>query len=225
MVRHNSSRKRQRRELERKVNQRASYDRILIVTEGSKTEPNYFKEIRRWYRLKTTNVVVCSSISGTSPMQVVNSAHDLFAKGDHSRSIEAKRFDRVYAVFDRDEHANFIDALKTAESYKGNLKNDDKEIVIFKAIVSVPCFELWLLLHFEDIKSPIERHETLSRLKAHLPDYKKNSQNLFEITKQNLEQASQRAAVLSQLKTEIDHRGPYTDVAELVSLLVNLHGG
>ncbi len=222
MGRHNSPRERQRQQLERKVNQRASYDRILIVTEGSKTEPNYFKGIRRWYRLQTTNVAVCSSISGTSPIQVVNSAYDLFIKGDHSRSIEARRFDQVYAVFDRDEHPDFIDALKRAESYKGKLKNDDKESVLFMAIPSIPCFELWLLLHFEDIKSPIERHETLGRLKTHIPEYKKNSQNIFEITKQHLEQASRRAALLSQQKTEMDDRGPYTAIAELVNLLTNL---
>ena len=53
MARDNSPKERQRRELERKRARRASYDRILIVTEGIRTEPNYFKEIRRAYRLQT----------------------------------------------------------------------------------------------------------------------------------------------------------------------------
>jgi hypothetical protein len=39
MVCDNSPKERQRRQLERKLNQRTSYDRILIVSEGSKTEP------------------------------------------------------------------------------------------------------------------------------------------------------------------------------------------
>ena len=51
MGRDNSPRERQRRQLERKQNRRASYDRVLIVSEGSKTEPNYFKEIRAEFRL------------------------------------------------------------------------------------------------------------------------------------------------------------------------------
>ena len=39
MARDNSPKERQRRELERKRARRASYDRILIVTEGIRTEP------------------------------------------------------------------------------------------------------------------------------------------------------------------------------------------
>ena len=46
MARDNSPKERQRQQLERKLARRASYDRILIVSEGSKTEPNYFGEIR-----------------------------------------------------------------------------------------------------------------------------------------------------------------------------------
>ncbi len=36
----------QRQQLERKQGRRASYDRILIIPEGSKTDPNYFRETR-----------------------------------------------------------------------------------------------------------------------------------------------------------------------------------
>ena len=58
MARDNSPWERQRKQLERKLNRRASYDRILIVSEGSKTEPNYFREIRATNRLHTANVEV-----------------------------------------------------------------------------------------------------------------------------------------------------------------------
>ena len=33
-----------------------AYDRILIVTEGKKTEPNYFQEIKFFYKLSSANV-------------------------------------------------------------------------------------------------------------------------------------------------------------------------
>jgi len=46
MARDHSPKERQQKQLERKQGRRASYDRILIVSEGSKTEPNYFLEIR-----------------------------------------------------------------------------------------------------------------------------------------------------------------------------------
>ena len=74
MARDNSPKERQRQQLERKLARRASYDRILIVSEGSKTEPNYFGEIRQAYRLHTANVEVRPSELGTAPIQVVQYA-------------------------------------------------------------------------------------------------------------------------------------------------------
>ena len=55
MARDNAPKERQQKQLERKQARRASYDRILVVSEGSKTEPNYFREIRAAYRLHTAN--------------------------------------------------------------------------------------------------------------------------------------------------------------------------
>lgn len=45
MARDNSPKERQQKQLERKQGRRASYDRILIVSEGSKTEPCIFQPI------------------------------------------------------------------------------------------------------------------------------------------------------------------------------------
>ena len=64
MGRDNSPQERQQKQLARKLGRRASYDRILIVSEGSKTEPNYFSEICAAYRLPTANVEVRSSELG-----------------------------------------------------------------------------------------------------------------------------------------------------------------
>lgn len=78
MARDNSPKERQRKQLERKLGRRASYDRILIVTEGTKTEPNYFGEIRSSFRLHTANVGIYSGALGTAPLQVVEYARQLF---------------------------------------------------------------------------------------------------------------------------------------------------
>ncbi|MFZ5560732.1 MAG: hypothetical protein ACOY41_04260 [Pseudomonadota bacterium] len=53
MGRDNQPRDRQLARKVRKAASRASYARILIVTEGSKTEPLYLEEIRVAYRLTT----------------------------------------------------------------------------------------------------------------------------------------------------------------------------
>ena len=103
MARDNSPWERQRKQLERKLNRRASYDRILIVSEGSKTEPNYFREIRAANRLHTANVEVQPSEMGTSPIQVVKYARELFENGDRHKHIQPRAFEQVYTVFDRDD--------------------------------------------------------------------------------------------------------------------------
>jgi hypothetical protein len=55
----------------------------------------------------------------------------------------AKNFDRVICAIDRDAHPNFDEALQLA-------RNSDKVDVC----VSYPCFEFWLLLHFEYTRRP-----------------------------------------------------------------------
>ena len=144
MGRDNSPRSRQARHLQRKQGQRASHDRLLIVSEGSRTEPNYFTEIRTAYRLHTANVKVLHSRLGTSPLQVVRYAEQLFLEGDPHTRLVPRAFDRVFAVFDRDEHESYANALRIAASPDGKLRNDNKQSVRFSAVASIPCFELWL---------------------------------------------------------------------------------
>ena len=222
MGRDNSPTERQRQQLARKQNQRASYDRYLIVSEGSKTEPNYFGEIRAAHRLHTTNVVVRPGKQGTAPAQVVQYARQLFEVGDRQRYIQPRTFEQVFAVFDRDEHTSYFDALRLAESLDGKLKNDARQPVRFRAIASVPSFELWLLLHFEDIRAPMHRDEVLSRLRRHFPKYAKGSSNAYATTRGRLDVATQRADALAARFTARDAPEPFTAVSELVRLLTTL---
>ncbi len=222
MGRDNSPKARQRKQLERKQARRASYDRILIVSEGSKTEPNYFGEIRSFHRLHATNVQVWPSRLGTQPIQVVNYARELFERGDRNRRIQPRAFEQVFAVFDRDDHTTYCDALKLANSLHNKLRNDAKQAVSFKAIASVPSFELWLLLHFDDVQAPLHRDEVLQRLKQHIPDYQKGQRGAFAVTREHLNIAMQRAERLAARFTAYSDPEPYTAVADLVKLLTTL---
>lgn len=215
---------RQKWQLARKQQSRASYDRILIVSEGSKTEPNYFGEIRSAHRLHTANVVVRPGELGSAPIQVVQYAQELFERGDRHRRIQPRAFEQVYAVFDRDDHASYFDALKLAESLDGKLRNDIKQPVSFKAVASVPSFELWLLLHYEDIQAPLHRDEVMRSLKQHIPGYAKGLDRAFEITRGRLDVATQRADQLRARFTAYDAPEPHTGMADLVSLLTRLRG-
>ena len=224
MARDNSPKERQKKQLERKLGRRASHDRLLIVSEGSKTEPNYFREIRTAYRLHTANVEVQPSEMGTSPLQVVQYAKELFEKGDRHRQIQPRAFEQVYAVFDRDDHATYFQALELAKSLDGKLRNDIKQPMRFQAIASVPSFELWLLLHYEDIQAPIHRDEVMQRLKRYIPGYEKGAGGAFAITRHKLETATQRAQVLGTQFNAYTDPEPFTALHELVVLLTTLRG-
>ena len=100
------------------------------------------------------------------------------------------------------------------------MRNDEKRLVSFKAIASIPSFELWILLHYEDIRHPLHRDEVLTRLKQHIPGYDKGAGGSFAMTKANLDIASQRARNLAALSTAFDDTEPSTDIVELVALLI-----
>lgn len=213
---------RQAAQLTRKKARRASYDRILIVSEGSKTEPQYFGEIRQHYKLHTANVQVQPSALGTQPLQVVEFAEQLFLNGDANKSIQPRAFEQVYAVFDRDDHSTYHAALAKATALRSKLRNDLGAQVKFEAIPSVPCFELWLLLHFEEVLAPLHRTEVYRRLQVHLPDYDKGQAGHFAATRAQLDTATLRATHLAEQFAAHDATQPYTDIHRLVNLLVAL---
>jgi RloB-like protein len=203
------------RDLRRYAPKRPPYDRILIVCEGEKTERNYFDEIRQRFRISAAHIHVIPSESGTDPKSVVNSAEEEFNR-------KGKSFERVYAVFDRDDHINYANAIHMACARDKKLRNDEKQPIAFEAIVSVPCFELWLLLHFSDVRSPMHRDALFKQLKTHIPDYEKGMPNLFEQTECNLTMATDRAKMLKKTFQRIPGNDPYTDVHELVEVLMAL---
>ena len=209
-------RERNAKELRRQPAKRAAYDRILIVCEGSKTEPNYFEEIRQIARIPSADVSILHSAVGTDLLTVVKFANTEFCK-------RAKAYERVYAVFDRDDHATYANAIHKAEAT--NLKNDEGKAVVFDAVVSVPNFELWFLLHFVDIQAFLHRDVVLVRLREHIPGYAKGAKHLYSLTKARLDLATGRATGLKARNSRLPGEQAYTDVHELVERLVTLRGG
>ncbi|MCL2021926.1 MAG: RloB family protein [Betaproteobacteria bacterium] len=223
MGRDNQPKERQRRDLERKQQRgRARCERILIVSEGSKTEPLYFNEIRMDLRLPVRNITIFGGESGTDPLQIVQYAKDLFERGDLHKGIEPRSFERIFAVFDRDQHHGYLEALNQANILDGKLKNDEKQHVPFKAITSVPCFELWLLLHYQDVQAPLCRDEVLQRLRQNFPCYAKGACDAYATTRDRLNTAMQRAEMLAAKFTAYSYPEPFTAVGTLVKLMTAL---
>ena len=86
----------------------------------------------------------------------------------------------------------------------------------------MPCFELWLLLHFEDIQAALHRNEAEERLKRYLPDYDKGAENTYSLTAKHLNTAVQRAEKLAESFSAHTAPQPYTAIVELVTLLTTL---
>ncbi len=190
-------------------------ERILIVCEGSKTEPNYFKEVIDEYRLPTANVKIHGKDCGSSPTTVVEFASKCFDSDQD--------FDLVYCVFDRDQHQDYSAARDRCLSLKKI--NIEKKKCPFIALTSNPCFEYWLILHFTDTsqsfsvkgkKSPGAC--AISLLKKYMPNYGKGNIDIFSSTKARLEDASQRAKRINSQRLD----NPHTLVVDLMEKLQSL---
>ena len=186
---------------------------MLIVCEGSKTECNYFDEIRQKFRLSGTHVKIING-EGTAPMQVVNTALAAFQ--------ESREYELVYAVFDRDDHATYHDAIARAEAHKSKLKNSAKEAVAFEAVVSVPCFEVWFLMHFQDVTTWEHRDVILSKMRAVVPGYSKGRVGMYRLTAKDMPAATQRAIAERAKNDRLPGNAIYTDADMLVAVLHSL---
>lgn len=156
--------------LARKASQRKPYDRVLILCEGTKTERNYLQDLVDDCKLGSANIQVKPS-PDTCPLKLVTYA---------LQQCEGEDYDRVYCVFDKDTHHHYESALQEIK----------KHAFLYSA-QSVPCFEYWLLLHFECStkpygparKSPGEA--ALSDLKKKMPGYKKGNTGVYHKIKKN----------------------------------------
>jgi hypothetical protein len=191
---------------------------MLIVCEGEKTEVNYFRAIRRELRIPSADIDVVHSEVGTEPLQVVNSAEGRF--------LRSRAFDRVFAVFDRDDHLTYKNALASAAALDGKLKNDEGKNVPFLAIPSVPNFEFWILLHFKNVVAFMPRLDVYAELKkaANYPTYEKSSLTVYADTKDRIPDATQRAVHLREQYSAYAGTDPYTDADILTGMMTGLAG-
>ena len=59
--------------------------------------------------------------------------------------------DMIFFVFDRDSHDSYAEALSSILDMQRQIKFRKKTIM---PITSIPCFEIWFLLHFEAHRRP-----------------------------------------------------------------------
>ena len=205
------ARRRPRNRPVRSGSKREPYDRVLIVCEGQRTEPLYFQDIVDRYRLSIANIKVIGS--GADPKTVVREAKK---ERDRERR-RGEKFDRVYCVFDRDEHATFQAACDEARASRLCLTR------------SWPCFEFWLRLHFEFSRQPYGRsggrspaQTCVSDLRDFLPGYAKAARGVFFKLEDRMVEAKAHAARALNDARATGAFNPSTEVHELVEYLQSL---
>lgn len=165
---------------------------VLIVCEGEKTEKNYLNQLKDFFRLSNVSINIFSS-KNPSPLQVIK-----FAK----EKSKGNSYDKIYCVFDKDTHSDFDKARQECEKYK------------FEAIISNPCFEFWILLHFTYTTKSFSTNSPCnelieSDLKKHIKGYKKDY-NFTSIIKQNLNTAIANAQKANKEAEKNNYESSYT---------------
>jgi hypothetical protein len=134
--------------------------RFLIACEGTVTEPHYFREMRRLQR----SIVELEIVEGGTPKTVVERAVEKKREAERAARREKDdhlRYDEVWCVFDIDIHPLVPEAKQQAR---------DNGI---ETAISNPCFELWILLHFQDQRAHVERGTVQHLCREHMPGYGK----------------------------------------------------
>ena len=208
--------KRKNHDLKRQPPKKESYDLVLIVCEGEKTEPYYFKDLMNVEKLSSVNISVISG-EGSDPVSVVNTAIK-----EQKKQEKYLPFNTVYCVIDRDKHPNFNQAIDKANANG------------IKIIASYPSFEYWYICHFNCYRSPIistgnksAGENCVSLLNEYWKeffkkDYTKNQANLYALLLGKLETAVRHAKIGLQQAQDEGELNPSTQVYELVDYLRNI---
>ena len=132
------------------------------MLEGRRTEPAYFHALKRVCRgaLIALEIHPGVGVPYTIAEKAVDRARELGLSPRSRRKKDSfEDRDQVWAVFDRDVHPHFNEAVELCRVHGIGVGRSD------------PCFELWLVLHERDYDRPNDRHAIQAELEALRPEY------------------------------------------------------
>lgn len=134
----------------------------LILCEGEKTEPNYFKEIKNRKGQKYRGEKISVEIEHTKKgrLELLDLAQEKVKKSKI-------KYSHVWLVYDKDDFGK-DDFDNTVFKITELNKNSDTE---YHALWSNECIEVWFLLHFIDLKVDPTRKYYIKKLNE---NFKKN---------------------------------------------------
>lgn len=202
----------ERTEKKRFIDTREKLVYFLIVCEGEKTEPEYFKALEKDLPIGTVEL----KIDGTGRNTTGLVDYTIIQKEKAFR-----KFDQVWAVFDKDDFPdrNFNNAIQKASANN------------IRCAWSNEAFELWFLLHFQFVNNKMNREDYKEYLEREVKrvscnknyKYKKNDPSTFLILK---EYGNQEQAIVNSKKLESQFKNkkyathnPCTHVYKLIEEL------
>ncbi len=176
---------------------------ILIVCEGQ-TEEAYFRAVREYHGRAMPFNIEIKRAPHPDPVKVVEKGKEMNRDRDRDRD-KGNDYDCVYCVVDGDKPDRIKQALKHIRL------SDDLYLM-----VSTPCFEVWLLLHFDRSDAPLASCEqAIVRLQRHLPNYAKGLHYNFTPLADRMDVAIENAVWLAAQKLN----NPATDLHLLLSII------
>lgn len=214
-----------RQEQKRKKNTRNKRKYYLIVCEGEKTEPNYFKGLKEDLPkgVLTTHQIDITG-TGRNTQSLVDKA--IWLKGEYEKNHN-RPIDRLWVVFDRDSFA--------ANDFNNAINRCAQGNPVIGCAWSNEAFELWYLLHFHYYQNAMSRRQyqdlIKQNLKPYLGDdytYEKNSEEMYALLKEygSIEDAIQNAKQLAATyggRQDYANHNPCTTVWVLVEELLKLN--
>jgi hypothetical protein len=195
-----------RKNLTRRENTR-KLRRILIVCEGEKTEPNYFRKFP-----ENPEVYDRIDVHGTgyNTVSLVNEAIRL--KNEALRRKEP--YIEVWCVFDKDDfsHELFMSAIILAGRNQ------------IKCAYSIEAFEIWYMLHFHFYDAALSRTQYKEKLSELIgKPYQKNNEEMYHLLRkrQTTAIANAKSLFLRQSKKLLREQNPVTTVFMLVERLIS----
>jgi hypothetical protein len=159
----------------------------LIVTEGTKTEPNYFEKLRDEINQKYKghiSIRIEGIGQGSNTLTLLERAQKIVAESP-------VQFKHVWLVYDKDDFPK--DDFDNTFTKCGLLSKAD-DSVSYHALWSNECIEYWFLLHFILLDSAISRNEYYPKLTEYLGSkYEKNRKDIYSLLKPNLQTAINNA--------------------------------
>lgn len=179
---------------------------ILIGCEGkNKTEKNYFTEFNRTQK---KYMIKPASGNSTDPKGIVEDTVVSMGKFEEE--------DLAFCLFDSDTDKQKQPQIDQAVALA---KKNGIEVLL-----SVPCFEIWFLQHFQYSTGSLTSNQTIDKLKKFIPEYEK-SENVFLQLEESMETAVEHAERLERYHNELGvqskslERNPSTEAYKLVKLL------